>query len=223
MVIRCMSRMSATIWLWAMAFRRMVSRARAVAAASSPSWSRWAQPTIAFSGVRSSCESVARNSSLRRLAWSSSSMRRSSSPCVRRISTSLRCSASSIWLNAVTRVPTSSPLARATRIVWSFWSFWSAIRPATRARSSTGPVIDRPRRMTISIAIPSAPSETAATITTYARERSSRSTRSACRTRVPSARSSNTIGRLTTIPRASIRSPPSPGTGGQASPAGDRA
>ncbi len=55
-------------WAWAAALRSMVSRARKRAGSSSlPMRSMRAQPRMALSGVRSSCERVARNSSLTRL------------------------------------------------------------------------------------------------------------------------------------------------------------
>jgi len=63
------SRMSEMSWVWTRALRSMVSMARAAVAESSwPDRSMCVQPTIALKGVRSSWESVARNSSLARLA-----------------------------------------------------------------------------------------------------------------------------------------------------------
>ena len=59
------------IWFCAVALRMMVSMAvRISSGVSCPRWSRYAHPTIAVSGVRSSCDSVARNSSFTRLAVS---------------------------------------------------------------------------------------------------------------------------------------------------------
>ncbi len=57
------------IWPCARALRSMVSRAfRAVSRSNSVLRSIEAQPSIAVSGVRSSCETVARNSSFKRFA-----------------------------------------------------------------------------------------------------------------------------------------------------------
>ena len=63
------SRMSAISCSWMCALRSMVSSARFIPAVSSfPIRSRRVQPSMALSGVRSSCDSVARNSSFARLA-----------------------------------------------------------------------------------------------------------------------------------------------------------
>ena len=68
-MIRDTSRMSEMSWFWMFAFRSIVSTARRVVSGSSfPERSMCAHPTIAWSGVRSSCDRVARNSSLRRFA-----------------------------------------------------------------------------------------------------------------------------------------------------------
>ena len=57
------------ICAWARAFRSIVSSASPMVAASGGrDRSTRVQPMIAVSGVRSSCETVARNSSLARLA-----------------------------------------------------------------------------------------------------------------------------------------------------------
>ena len=70
-MIRCTSRMSEMSCSCAWALRTMVSTAACRrAAASAGSRSMCAQPRIALSGVRSSCDSVARNSSLTRPASS---------------------------------------------------------------------------------------------------------------------------------------------------------
>ena len=58
-----------------------------------PRRSRWTQPTIALSGVRSSCDSVARNSSFRRLACCSRSSSSARSRCDAWISSSMRLKA----------------------------------------------------------------------------------------------------------------------------------
>ncbi len=59
------------IWFCAAALRMMVSTARVVSSGESlPRWSSSAQPTMAASGVRSSWESVARNSSFKPFAAS---------------------------------------------------------------------------------------------------------------------------------------------------------
>ena len=64
-------------WFCTFALRSMVSMARATVASSRPPVrSMCAQPTIALSGVRSSWESMARNSSFIRLASRASSSRR---------------------------------------------------------------------------------------------------------------------------------------------------
>ena len=92
--IRERSRMSEMTWACAAALRSMASRPRrAVASSRRPPRSRYVQPTIAVSGVRSSWDSVDRNSSFTRLAVSAcvrarsaSSSRRSRSP-----SSCLRC------------------------------------------------------------------------------------------------------------------------------------
>ena len=67
------SRMSEMSWVCARALRSMVSTARATTALSSgPPRRTWAQPTMALSGVRSSWDRVARNSSFIRFAsWAS--------------------------------------------------------------------------------------------------------------------------------------------------------
>ena len=71
--IRATSSRSSTICAWVVALRSMASMARSVAEASSrPVRSSRDQPSTAFSGVRSSCETVAMNSSLARLARSAS-------------------------------------------------------------------------------------------------------------------------------------------------------
>ncbi len=64
-VMRLMSSKSEISCVCTRAFRSMTSTPRAVTAGSSPFLRRrWVQPRIAFSGVRSSCDSVARKSSL---------------------------------------------------------------------------------------------------------------------------------------------------------------
>ena len=71
--MRATSSRSSTIWAWVVALRSMASMARSVAEASSrPVRSSLDQPRTAFSGVRSSWETVAMNSSLARLARSAS-------------------------------------------------------------------------------------------------------------------------------------------------------
>ena len=70
-MIRDTSSSSSMIWFCAVALRMMVSTARVVSSGGSlPRWSRSAQPTIAVSGVRSSWDRVARNSSFRPFAAS---------------------------------------------------------------------------------------------------------------------------------------------------------
>ncbi len=76
---RLRSRRSSMSWAWAHALRRMTSTPRRTLCLSSRlSRSTSAQPRMALRGVRSSCDSVARNSSLRcavrsdsALAWRS--------------------------------------------------------------------------------------------------------------------------------------------------------
>jgi hypothetical protein len=67
------SRMSSMSWLCMRAFRSMVSTPRRSSGSRLCPRSTAAQPTIALRGVRSSWDSVARNSSLSRLAASASS------------------------------------------------------------------------------------------------------------------------------------------------------
>ena len=68
-MMRETSSTSSTIWVSDVTLRATVSRARArFSPVSRPDCIIRTYPTIAFSGVRSSWESVARNSSLRRLA-----------------------------------------------------------------------------------------------------------------------------------------------------------
>ena len=87
----------------------------AVASSRFPCMSSAVQPTMAFSGVRSSWDNVARNwsfsrfaSSASRRSWVRSSTRRSSSACAARRSASRRCRPSTISLKVATRMPTSS-------------------------------------------------------------------------------------------------------------------
>ena len=70
-MIRDTSRMSSMSCACSRAFRPMTSSAWRIRSGDSPSpLTIWTHPRIALSGVRSSCESVARNSSLSRLASS---------------------------------------------------------------------------------------------------------------------------------------------------------
>ncbi len=90
---------SSISWLCALALRSIVATPSATTAGgTSPCWRIVVQPTMALSGVRSSCDSVARNSSFRRFASSasrrtarsnSSSRVRSSASCRNRASLSL--------------------------------------------------------------------------------------------------------------------------------------
>jgi len=81
-MMRETSRMSLINWAWSLALRPMTSIAcRAPSGGSPPDCSISIQPRMACSGVRSSCDSVARNSSFTRLA-SSAAARRWSSGCV---------------------------------------------------------------------------------------------------------------------------------------------
>ena len=87
-------------------------RVRGSRIASSPARSRssWTQPSIAFSGVRSSCESVARKSSLMRQArWASSASRAAS-----RSSSAIRSSAAASRRFDSRRA--AAMLTRATRV-----------------------------------------------------------------------------------------------------------
>ena len=100
-------------WLWARALRSITSRARA--AVSSSSWavrSVTAQPSTALSGVRSSCDSMARKSSFIRLADSASSR----ACCSRARSWALR-SAMAAWSASWPSVASSSSVkGRAVRL-----------------------------------------------------------------------------------------------------------
>ncbi len=94
--MRDTSRMSSINWACAAAFCRTTSAARCTVGRSPGLCpSTCAQPMIAFSGVRSSCDRVARNSSFSRLAASASSRAacsRSSSPtrsCSMRVRSSI--------------------------------------------------------------------------------------------------------------------------------------
>ena len=72
-LMRLMSSRSSMSCAWTRALRSMVSRpARSSSALRLVMRSTWAQPRMAFSGVRSSCDSVARNSSLASLTRSAS-------------------------------------------------------------------------------------------------------------------------------------------------------
>ena len=82
--MRDTSSRSCTSLAWACALRSM--RSMACRRSSSGRWpvrSRCTQPTMALSGVRSSCERVARNSSFSRLASCSRSSRSARSRCER--------------------------------------------------------------------------------------------------------------------------------------------
>jgi hypothetical protein len=83
---------SVTSWDWSRALRWITSSACTVRCALSvPPRSSEAQPMIALSGVRSSCDTMARNSSLSRLASSASSRAaRSTSSILRRSTSSSR-------------------------------------------------------------------------------------------------------------------------------------
>ncbi len=82
-MMREMSRMSSISWACALALRPMMSIAwRARSAGSVPASSICTQPRMALSGVRSSCDRVARKSSLSRLA-SSAEARRACSASLR--------------------------------------------------------------------------------------------------------------------------------------------
>ena len=85
-MMRVTSRMSSISCVCSLAFRPMTSIAWRTRSAESmaPCCSIWTQPRIAFSGVRSSCESVPRNSSFSRLASSAAASRASSASLRRR-------------------------------------------------------------------------------------------------------------------------------------------
>jgi hypothetical protein len=81
---------SSIIRVWIRALRSIVSTPRFTSSAEPGRRCRiWAQPRIAFSGVRSSCESVARNWSF----TSSISRRRASLPCKAANASRSSCSA----------------------------------------------------------------------------------------------------------------------------------
>jgi hypothetical protein len=78
-VMRLMSSRSSISWAWARALRSIVCRPRCRSAVSRvPRRSTWAQPRIADSGVRNSCDRVARNSSFIWLVRSASARARRS-------------------------------------------------------------------------------------------------------------------------------------------------
>ncbi len=89
--MRATSRRSSTICACVVALRSMASMARSVACASSrPVRSSLDQPSTAFSGVRSSWDTVAMNSSLERLACSASARASCSRASKAALSASLR-------------------------------------------------------------------------------------------------------------------------------------
>ena len=102
------SRMSSINPVWILALRSMISRADSTASRASLPLRTWrTQPRIEVNGVRSSCETIARNSSLVRLAASASRRASCSRPrnCSRSASNRLR----SVMSRAIVETPIVLP------------------------------------------------------------------------------------------------------------------
>ena len=136
--------------VWTFALRSIVSRARRELASSRrPARSRWTQPTIAFRGVRSSCESVARNSSFIRLAASACARACSATASSRARSAS--ATFRSVMSRLVTTKPANSPLDRWRGAPAMSIQRYSPSCRRTRASSSKGRRDWKPTRCASSV------------------------------------------------------------------------
>ena len=138
-MMREMSSRSSMIWAWAWEFRSMAASPSARSSASTlPERRILAQPTMALSGVRSSCDSVARNSSFMRLAASASALADSAAASSRSRSASarLRSVMSRATFAAPIIVPSASrigeTLSETSMIRPSFVSRWVSKWPTAR-------------------------------------------------------------------------------------------
>jgi hypothetical protein len=203
---REMSMRSSTSRVCAAALRAMLATARASRSPSSEvCWRIWAQPTIALSGVRSSCETAARNSSFRRLASRSRTSSASRSISTRRRSSTSSRSASfeacsvalasrsraSIASKAAASSPTSS---RGVPEGGSAVSPRTSVRRTAAASSTIGREIDRCSRLASGSASSPAPIIVSRPMAIVSSARPRRSSRPRSSTTWPSSRSPRRMG-----------------------------
>ena len=133
--MRLMSSRSSMSWVWARVFRSMTSSPCWVCAAVIvPVRRRCDHPRMAFSGVRSSCDTVARNSSFIAFARSASPRANCSlSRSWRRSSAACRAAASARRCSVISRKVHTRPAGRPS----TSWTFEKPSNTRPSARSST--------------------------------------------------------------------------------------